>query len=188
MNFILKVKDKYPFKIHALCLMTNHYHMIIETGDIELGIIMQRLLSAYAEDYNRRHDFSGHLFQGRYTACLINDERYFLEVNRYIHLNPVKANMVQDPQDYHYSSYRLFANNFGCNYQPRTEFEQLMKRVIETDRVMKSFDYDANKYQLFVTDKSSHSEEESIIQKDIRENEFWLPVGSDPIKGGSDAQ
>lgn len=188
MDFVLRIKDKYPFKIHALCLMTNHYHMVIETGDIELGVIMQRLSSAYAENYNHRHNCTGHLFQGRYTACLINDDRYFLEVNRYIHLNPVKANMVQEPQEYLYSSYRLFANNVGCNYLPCTEFEQLMKQVVETDRVLKSFDYDSQKYQSFVADKVSHTEQESIIQKDIRENEFWLPMGSDPIKGGSNAQ
>ena len=187
MDFVLKVKEKYPFKIHALCLMTNHYHLVIETGNIELGVIMQRISSTYAENYNRRHNCTGHLFQGRYTACLINDERYFLEVNRYIHLNPVKANMVQEPQDYLYSSYRLFANNASCNYKPRTEFEPLMNKVIETDRVLKSFDYDAKKYQSFVEDKSSHAEQESIIQKDIKEDEFWLPMGSDPIKGESDA-
>ena len=176
MDYVLKVKDIYPFKIHALCLMTNHYHMVIETGDIGLGIIMQRLTSAYAENYNHRHNYTGHLFQGRYTACLIEDERYFLEANRYVHLNPVKANIVQNPQDYLYSSYRLFANSNLSNYKPCTVFEQLMIQVVETDKVLNAFDNDPEKYRTFVEDKYSHTEQESIIQRDIRENEFWLPI------------
>ena len=102
------VKERYPFTVHSICLMTNHFHVSIETGDTELWKLMQKILSVYAEEFNHRHGYNGHLFEGRYTASLIEDERYFLEVSRYIHLNPVKAMMVREPGAYPYSSYNLF--------------------------------------------------------------------------------
>ena len=62
-------------------------------------------------DFNNKYHFTGHVFESRYTACLIEDDRYFLEVSRYIHLNPVKAKMVREPLDYEYSSYGKFVND-----------------------------------------------------------------------------
>ncbi len=111
LELVSKVKGIYPFKIHSLCLMSNHFHMSLETMDTELWKIMQKILSVYAEEFNYRHGYTGHLFEGRYTACLVEDERYFLEVSRYIHLNPIKAAMVREPLAYDYSSYKFFVNN-----------------------------------------------------------------------------
>ena len=76
--------------MHSICLVTNHFHMIIETEKTDLSKIMQKILHPYSMDFNHKYDFTGHLFESRYTSCLIEDERYFLEVSRYIHLNPVK--------------------------------------------------------------------------------------------------
>ena len=83
----------------------------IETADTELWKIMQRILHPYSMDFNHKYHFTGHLFESRYTACIIEDDRYFLEVSRYIHLNPVKALMVREPLAYEYSSYGLFAGD-----------------------------------------------------------------------------
>ena len=113
LEYLQLVKDDLPFKIHSLCLMTNHFHMSIETYDIELWKIMHKLLLMYSANYNIKYKLTGHLFENRYTARLIEDERYFLEVSRYIHLNPVKAQMVKNPMDYEYSSYRLFVDPLG---------------------------------------------------------------------------
>lgn len=90
---INKLKHYYDFKVHTICLMTNHFHMIIETGETTISKIMQELLSAYAEYYNQRYRFQGHLFEGRFRSKLIENEAYFLESSRYIHLNPIKACM-----------------------------------------------------------------------------------------------
>ena len=60
----------------------------------------------YSMDFNHKYHFTGHLFESRYTACIIEDDRYFLEVSRYIHLNPVKALMVREPLAYEYSSWK----------------------------------------------------------------------------------
>lgn len=105
--------DTCAFTIHALCLMTNHFHMCIETEDVEIWKIMHRLLLTYAANYNIKYKLTGHLFENRYIGQLIEDDRYFLEVSRYIHLNPVKAGMVREPLSYEYSSYGLYVAGEG---------------------------------------------------------------------------
>ena len=95
LEYLQMVKQTLPFKIHSLCLMTNHFHLSIETYDKELWKKMHKLLLTYSANYNIKYKLTGHLFENRYTAQLIEDERYFLEVSRYIHLNPVRARMVR---------------------------------------------------------------------------------------------
>ena len=109
LDIVQDAQEMYGFTVHAICLMTNHFHIEIETSEVALSRIMQRIKSLYAEDFNYRHHYSGHLFEGRYNACLILNDRYFLEVSRYIHLNPVKAGMVREPAAYEYSSYGAYA-------------------------------------------------------------------------------
>lgn len=99
---------KYPFILHSYCLMTNHIHLQIETIDHHIKDIMKMLNSNYAIYFNKRHDLVGHVFQGRYRADIIDSARYFLEVSRYIHLNPVEAKIVNSPQDYPWSSYAAY--------------------------------------------------------------------------------
>ncbi|MBR4345139.1 MAG: transposase [Lachnospiraceae bacterium] len=168
------IKEKYPFKVHSLCLMTNHFHMAIETISTELWRIMQKLLSLYAEEFNHKHSFTGHLFEGRYTACIIEDERYFLEVSRYIHLNPVKAKMVREPLDYEYSSYPLFMSD--SLEENASKISSYIAELIDTSRVFSYFDTNPKEqYRMFVEGKISHEEQELLIQKDMKEDEMWLP-------------
>ena len=110
LHIIKLISEKHPFTIHSICLMTNHFHLVMETADIELWRIMQKILSIYAEEFNHRYGYNVHLFEGRYISSIIEDDRYFLEVSRYIHLNPVKALMVREPIAYEYSSYGLFVS------------------------------------------------------------------------------
>ena|SRR3989338_5394427 len=105
---ILEAHRKHGFLCHAFCLMPNHYHLLLETPHPNLSLAMQHLDGAYTQDFNRRHRRVGPLFQGRYKALLIEKESYALELARYIHLNPVKAALAQNPQDYSHSSYRYF--------------------------------------------------------------------------------
>ena len=100
------INGKYPFVIHSYCLMTNHYHILIETKENEIWHIMQRLLLNYTKYYNRKYNKDGHLFKGRYKACIVENDEYFLQTSRYIHLNPVRAKMIGYPQDYKWSSYK----------------------------------------------------------------------------------
>ena len=90
---------------HAYCLMTNHYHLVIETPDGNLSKGMRQLNGVYTQGSNRRHGRSGHLFQGRYKAILVDEDSYLLELTRYVVLNPVRAGMVELPGDRRWSSY-----------------------------------------------------------------------------------
>ena len=111
--FLLMVKktmECLPFTLHSYCMMTNHIHLQITTMDSEIWKIMKRLLSSYARNFNNKYGYSGHLFDSRYTSCLIEDAIYFLEVSRYIHLNPVRAGMVREPVTYPYSSYAYYVS------------------------------------------------------------------------------
>ncbi|MCR5604550.1 MAG: transposase [Lachnospiraceae bacterium] len=163
----------YQFKIHSMCLMTNHFHMLIETADTELWKIMKRMLHPYAMNFNRKYHYTGHLFEDRYTACLIENERYFLEASLYIHLNPVKAHMVREPIAYEYSSYGGFIDINGADKKKITKY---IEELVETKRVLDAFGNNSREqYRLFVEGKISHAEQEMLIQKDIGEDDMWLP-------------
>jgi len=94
--------------VHAYSLMPNHFHILVETQDANLSYVMKRLLGLYTVRFNRKHKRVGHLFQGRYKAHLIDKDAYFLQVSRYIHLNPVKAKLAKYPEDHVYSSMRYY--------------------------------------------------------------------------------
>lgn len=91
---------------HAYCLMTNHYHLLIETPDGNLSKGMRQLNGVYTQASNRRHGRVGHLFQGRFKAILVDADSYLLELARYVVLNPVRARMVRHPSRWPWSSYR----------------------------------------------------------------------------------
>jgi REP element-mobilizing transposase RayT len=103
-----KLAQQYGVLIHGYCLMTNHYHLILETPHANLSQAVQWLNVAYATYYNRRHHLCGHLFQGRFKAILLDGGPYLEAVSRYIHLNPVRAGIVADARRYSWSSCRYF--------------------------------------------------------------------------------
>jgi len=82
--------------VHGYVLMVNHFHLIIETPLANLSELMRHFNVSYTVCYNRRHDRSGHLYQGRYKAILIEAEAYLMELSRYVHLNPVKVESMAD--------------------------------------------------------------------------------------------
>jgi putative transposase len=91
--------------IEPPALMTNHYHLMIETPAGNLAKGMRQLNGVYTQRSNRLHQRSGHLFQGRYKAILVDWDGYFLELGRYLVLNPVRASVVKHPKDWRWSSY-----------------------------------------------------------------------------------
>ena len=97
---------RYGAVIHAYCLMSNHYHLLVETPSGNLSQIMKHINGAYTNYFNVKRKRAGHLFQGRYKAILIEADEYAKELSRYIHLNPVRVGMVSRPEDYQWSSYR----------------------------------------------------------------------------------
>lgn len=101
-----RVKTRTGFKLHSYVLMTNHVHLLLETGEISISEIMRDINSFYTREFNKKYELVGHLFQGRYRSILVEQDTYLLEVSRYIHLNPVRAKIVTRPEDYPWSSYR----------------------------------------------------------------------------------
>lgn len=108
-----EVCQRFNWVIHAYCQMTNHYHFLVETPDANLSKGMRQLNGVYTQRFNRRHGLSGHLFQGRYKAILVQKESYLLEVSRYVVLNPVRAGMVSNPADWPWSSFGITVSGDG---------------------------------------------------------------------------
>jgi len=107
-QYLQEAQVRFGFILHAYVLMGNHYHLIGETPRANLSVIMHSINGAYTTYFNKKRKRSGHLFQGRYKAILIDHDSYLLELSRYIHLNPVKAGMVEKPEDYAFSSYTSY--------------------------------------------------------------------------------
>jgi putative transposase len=110
-EYLGEAREKHGFILHCYVFMTNHYHLIIETPERNLSRIMHHINSSYTTYTNIKKKRSGHLFQGRYKAIVVDKGNYLLELSRYLHLNPVRAKMSQKPEDYPYSSYRAMVSD-----------------------------------------------------------------------------
>lgn len=109
-EYLREAQDRYGYLLHCYMLMSNHYHLILDTPNSDISKIMHYINGSYTNYINRRRKRSGHLFQGRYKAVLVDVDSYLLELSRYVHLNPVRARMVKKPEDYTYSSYRSYVS------------------------------------------------------------------------------
>lgn len=108
LSYLESATERYGAAIHVYCLMSNHYHLLLETPEGNLSQIMRHINAAYTNYFNTKGQRAGHVFQGRYKAILVEKDAYALELSRYIHLNPVRAGMVQLPGDYSWSSYQSY--------------------------------------------------------------------------------
>ncbi len=109
LEVLAQVVERFSWRCHAYCQMTNHYHLLIETVDPTLSRGMRQLNGVYTQEFNRRHRRTGHVFQGRFKAILVERDAYLLELARYVVLNPARAKMVRRAQDWPWSSYRATA-------------------------------------------------------------------------------
>jgi len=105
-----KTVERFKLEVHAYVLMKNHYHLLIRTKEANLSRAIQWLGVSYSVWFNRRHERSGHLFQGRFKSFLIENDRYFTAMCLYIHGNPLRAGIVRRLWDYPWSSYRAYAD------------------------------------------------------------------------------
>jgi REP element-mobilizing transposase RayT len=120
-------KKRYQFRLYSYVLMSNHIHLLVETGKTPLAKIEQGLNQSYTMYFNRKYRTVGHLFQGRYKAILCDRDTYLLSLIKYIHLNPVRAEMVKELQDYKWSSHNYYAGKEKEN------------SIVDTDRVLRMF-------------------------------------------------
>jgi REP element-mobilizing transposase RayT/DNA-binding MarR family transcriptional regulator len=109
LQVLTQAVERFNWLCHAYCLMSNHYHLLIETVDPTLSRGMRQLNGVYTQEFNRRHSRTGHVFQGRYKAILVERDAYLLELARYVVLNPVRAKMARTARDWPWSSYRATA-------------------------------------------------------------------------------
>jgi len=100
------VVSDYSWICHSFCLMQNHYHLLLETPEAKLSDGMQFLNGVYSSIFNKKYGRVGHVMQGRYHSPLVTNDGYFLELLRYMALNPVKSGFVEDPDQWKWSSYR----------------------------------------------------------------------------------
>jgi putative transposase len=100
---------RFNWRLHAWCLMGNHYHLLLETPEPNLSLGMRQLNGVWSQQFNRRHGRVGHVFQGRFKAIMVQRESYLLELARYVVLNPVRARMVAQVEGFAWSSFRATA-------------------------------------------------------------------------------
>lgn len=101
--------ERFAVQIHAYVLMPNHYHLLLRTRDANLSKAIHWLGVSYSVWFNKRHERSGHLFQGRFKSFLVEDERYLAAMAFYIHGNPLRAGLTTKLDEYPWSSYRAYA-------------------------------------------------------------------------------
>jgi len=111
---LAEVCERFNWCGHAYCLMSNHYHLLMETPDANLSKGMRQLNGVYTRRFNGSHGRCGHVFQGRYKAIIVQRETYLKELARYIVLNPVRARVVDRPQDWPWSSYLATTGHAPC--------------------------------------------------------------------------
>lgn len=107
---------RFDWRCLAYCLMDNHFHLLVRTPLANLPRGMQQINSGHAQAYNRRHGRTGPLFERRYGAALVQEDVHLLEIFRYIALNPVRAGLCREPEDYAWSSHAALA---GIAVSPR---------------------------------------------------------------------
>ncbi len=147
LSYLQSATERYGAVIHVYCLMNNHYHLLLETPSGNLSQIMRHINGAYTTYFNTKRRRAGHLFQGRYKGILVEADEYGKELSRYIHLNPVRAKVVENPGDYQWSSYGEYigkkkpfewlARNFILGYfgskerEAQREYQDFVEAAIE---------------------------------------------------------
>ncbi len=103
------LKERKPFALYGYCLLSNHFHLLIQPRETSISRIMQSLLVSYTQRYHKHNSSGGHVWQGRFKSPVIQNDEHLLTVLRYIEANPLRANIVTQAEDYRWSSYRAHA-------------------------------------------------------------------------------
>lgn len=139
-ELLCEIHNRYRVEIHAYCLMGNHYHILICTPLGNISRAMRHLNGVYTQRYNKRHRLDGPIYRGRYKSILVDADTYLLRLNRYIHLNPVVAGIVNKAEQYKWSSYKDYLSTRERPYW-----------LVTTDTLAYFGErYQKKKYKLFV--------------------------------------
>jgi REP element-mobilizing transposase RayT len=124
-------------RCYAWALLSNHFHLLLKTGNVPIATVMRRLLSGYASRFNRRHIRSGHLFQNRYKSILCQEDVYLKELVRYIHLNPLRAGIVKTIEEldrYRYCGHGALMGKCPNDWQETASVLSLFVNHVSTAR------------------------------------------------------
>ena len=105
LDIVDQAMERLDARMFAFCLMGNHFHFVLQTGQPNLSRLMRHINGEYTRAFNKRHQLAGHVFQGRYHAAVVDSDAYLIEVCRYVELNPVRAGLVGSPTDWPWCSY-----------------------------------------------------------------------------------
>ncbi|HLC43658.1 MAG TPA: transposase [Patescibacteria group bacterium] len=109
LSLVAKYKIEHPFDLYHYCLMPNHTHFLIQTKKAaDFSVFMKKLNLAYFHHFNQEYGWIGHFWQDRYKSQAVGKDAYFIQCGKYIELNPVRAKIVEKPEDYQYSSYKFY--------------------------------------------------------------------------------
>ena len=136
--YLEKYAELFSFRVHVYCLMDTHIHLLVESTRQSLSEFMRRLLTAYTVWFHRRHGTWGHLFAGRFKSLVVDKGSYLAAVSRYIHRNPVDANLVKSAKDYPWSSMRAYLR------------PHVAPPFLYTGEILGWFQGDAKEYEKFV--------------------------------------
>lgn len=123
---LCRMKEKYNFKLEAYCLMNNHVHLIINDNGNDISKIVKSINISYAYYFNKTYERTGHLFQDRFRSEIIQNDNYLLQASAYIHNNPLKAGIVNSPEEYKWSSFNNYIGRVYTNF-------------VDTDRILGIF-------------------------------------------------
>ena len=139
-NFVERldtIMDETTTVCYAWALLPNHFHLLLRTGKTPISIVMKRLLTGYVVTFNRRHRRNGHLFQNRFKSILCQEDPYFLELIRYIHLNPLRAKVIQSMKDldhYPYCGHSVIMGHVEHDWQDINKVLSLFAKRVNTAR------------------------------------------------------
>lgn len=184
-NILQKKQSETDLSFQAYCLMDNHIHLVLRETNHEISLIMKGIATSYAMYFNIKYGRVGHVFQDRFKSEAVEDERYLMAVIRYVHHNPIKACMVERPENYRWSSYKWYlepeaeeAKFMDAKYVLGIISENQALAIIEFKRFFMEKNDDA-----FLDDDESgiHTlkEGEAYLDKYIEEN--WSGTNRDKI-------
>ncbi len=151
LNLIKKYKKEHPFDLYHYCLMSNHTHLLIKTLiGFGFSVFMKKINLSYYQYFKSKYNWTGSFWQGRYKSQPIGKDEYFIQCGKYIELNPARANIVKNPEDYPYSSYNYYAKGKEDDIitedpfyldlgRSKQEKQDNYKRIIISDIIKESY-------------------------------------------------
>lgn len=168
-SILKKKQSEIDLSFYAYCLMDNHIHLVLRENNNEISLIMKGIATSYAMYFNIKYGRVGHVFQDRFKSEAVEDERYLMAVIRYVHFNPIKACMVERPEDYRWSSYQWYI-------KPEVEEAKFMDAKYILEIISENQEVAIKEFERFFMEKNDDvflDDDESSIRT-LEEGEAYL--------------